>query len=327
MFAKKPYTFRNGKIAPNRVVVPAMASQTADSNGRVTPTTLAHYQKLSASGAGIIFVEYSFVHQSGKAEPNQLGIASDAHGSAAVALASAVKSNGALAGFQIAHAGARTSSAITGSPLMSPSGVVVPTRNKDPEIPSIMSMEQILEWKRWFVDAALRANAAGFDIVELHAAHGYGLGQWLSPITNRRTDEYGSDHRLRLVREIVCEIRQATPDLLISIRIPGNDFLDNGLDNGLDEREMQSFARELETAGADILNVSSGIGGWSKPAAEIDEGFLVPQAAAIQRQVKIPVIGVGGIKSLDFVNRGLEQNDFQFAAIGRAILHGQWDWK
>lgn len=323
MFAKTPYSFRNGRIAPNRIVVPAMASQTADSSGRATPITLAHYQKLSASGAGIIFVEYSFVHQSGKAEPNQLGIASENHKQAAVSLARTIKSNGALAGFQIAHAGARTSSRITGSPLMSPSGIVVPTRNKEPEMPSIMSMEQILDWKKWFVDAALRAYAAGFDIVELHAAHGYGLGQWLSPITNRRTDGYGSQNRLRLLREIVCEIRQAAPDLLVSIRIPGNDFLDNGLD----EREMQTFARELESAGADILNVSSGIGGWSKPAAEIDEGFLVPQAAAIQRQIKIPVIGVGGIKSLDFVNRGIERNAFQFAAIGRAILHGQWDWK
>jgi NADPH2 dehydrogenase len=323
MFARTTYLFRNGKTAPNRIVVPAMASQTADGSGIVTPATIAHYQKLSTSGAGIIFVEYSFVHQSGKAEPNQLGIASDAHKHAAAALASAVKSNGALAGFQIAHAGARTSSAITGSPLMSPSGVVVPTRNKDPEIPAAMSMEQILEWKKWFVDAALRAQGAGFDIVELHAAHGYGLGQWLSPLTNRRTDSYGSQDRLRLVREIVCEIKQTAPDLLISIRIPGNDFLDNGLD----ESEMQSFAQELEKAGADILNVSSGIGGWNKPAAEIDEGFLVPQAAAIQSQVKIPVIGVGGIKSLDFVNRGIERNDFQFAAIGRAILHGQWNWK
>jgi NADPH2 dehydrogenase len=323
MLAKTPFSFRNGKIASNRIVVPAMASQTADANGIVTQTTIAHYEKLSASAAGIIFVEYSFVHQSGKAEPNQLGIASTAHENAAFALADAVKSNGALAGFQIAHAGARTSSAITGSPLMSPSGVVVPTRNKDPETPIVLSKEQILEWKMWFVDAALRAHAAGFDIVELHAAHGYGLGQFLSPLTNRRTDSYGSQDRLRLVREIVCEIKQAAPDLLISVRIPGNDFLDNGLD----ENTMRSFAKELETAGADILNVSSGIGGWNKPAAEIDEGFLVPQAAAIQSQVKIPVIGVGGIKSLDFVNRGIERNDFQFAAIGRAILHGQWNWK
>jgi NADPH2 dehydrogenase len=169
----------------------------------------------------------------------------------------------------------------------------------------------------------LRAQAAGFDLVELHAAHGYGLGQWLSPITNRRADNYGSQDRLRLVREIVCEVKQAAPELLISIRIPGNDFLDNGLD----EVTMQAFAQDLEAAGADILNVSSGIGGWNKPAAAIDEGFLVPQAAAIQSKVTIPVIGVGGIKSLDFVNRGLERKDFQFAAIGRAILHDQWDWK
>ena len=325
MRAKDPFTFRNGKVAPNRIAVPAMASQTADAEGRATPVSVAHYGRLAASGAGIVFVEYSFVHVSGKAEPRQLGVADAAHGESLPALARAIKESGCkgvLAGFQIAHAGGKTTTEVTGGPLQSPSGVVVPARGRQLEVPTVMTPGLVEDWKAWFVGAALRVERAGFDVVELHAAHGYGLNQWLSPLTNLREGPYGAHERNRLLRAIVAGIRQQAPGLLISVRIPGQDFLEGGLQ----EEEMQSFALELEQAGADLINVSSGLGGWNDAAARIAEGFLVPQAAAIQSRVSVPVMGVGGIKSLGYVNGAVTRGDLQFAAVGRAILHDQWSW-
>jgi NADPH2 dehydrogenase len=320
--AKMPFVFRNGKVATNRIFVPAMASKTADETGSATEVTVAHYDRLARSGAGIVFVEYSFVHQSGKAEPRQLGMANEDHQRAAVPIAQTIHKQGSLAGLQIAHAGGKTTTAITGMPLQSPSGVVVPARGRDLEIPVALSEAQIQDWKKWFVDAALRVAGAGFDMVELHGAHGYGLNQWMSPLTNTRSGAYGRHERSRLVCEIVSAIRASVPQLLVSVRLAGRDFLEGGLE----ESDMVIMAQQFVEAGVDVLNVSSGLGGWNTPEAAIEEGFLVPQAAVIQQAVSVPVVGVGGIKTLEFVNQGIKRRSFEFAAVGRAILHGQWRW-
>src|SRR6185437_14332312 len=118
------------------------------------------------------------------------------------------------------------------------------------------------------------AVLAGFDLVELHSAHGYGLNQWLSGITNRRQDEYGGSqkNRNRLLIEIVTAIRAQFPNLLLSVRIPGQDFIEGGLtpEEGVD------LSMQLESAGVSLINVSSGIGGWRRPGGRHGEGYLVP---------------------------------------------------
>jgi NADPH2 dehydrogenase len=318
------FRFKNGLEAKNRIVVPAMASSTADRYGFATSDTVAHYQRLSLSGAGIIFAEYTFVHASGRSENNQLGIDNDLQVSGLKNISRAIKASGALAGIQLTHSGGKSSRELTQGRLMGPSNIPVPVKGEQMEEPTPMTFPDLELWKQSFILAAERAVSAGFDLVELHAAHGYGLNQWLSPITNKREDSYGGalENRLRLLSEILSVIKLNFPNLLLSVRIPGRDFLEDGL-SVIDS--IQS-AKHLEQLGVDLINVSSGIGGWRRPSDRTGEGYLVPEAAAIQGNVEVPVIGVGGIESGGYVDNLICQKTLAFAAIGRAILADPKAW-
>ncbi len=320
----QPLKLRQGKVLPNRVIVPPMASETADSDGFVTDQTLSHYSRLGESKAGLIFVEYSFVHASGKSEEKQLGISNDLHLNGLKALSETIHQQGALAGIQLTHSGGKTESCFTNGPLYSPSGIIVPVKDKLLEQSIEMTLEDIENWKRWFIEASHRASRANFDLIELHSAHGYGLNQWLSPITNIRSDEYGGSvlKNTRLLLEIIRGIKKELPHILISVRIPGQDFLDGGLSS----QDCISIAKLLQDVGVDILNVSSGIGGWRRPRTRSGEGYLVKEATLIQRSVSLPVIGVGGIETGAYIDELLKNNKVSLTAVGRAILKDPEAW-
>jgi NADPH2 dehydrogenase len=186
-----------GRRAANRVVVPPMASETAGADGVATAATVDRYARLASSGAGLVFVEYTFVDWSGRSEPNQLGLTSDGHAAALAPVLAAIKARGAVAGLQLTHCGGKTTRDLTGGVLQGPSDVAVPVKDRVTEPTTPMTPDEIRAWKAAFVAAAERGAALGFDVVELHAAHGYGLNQWLSPVTNRRSDEYGGEHEGR----------------------------------------------------------------------------------------------------------------------------------
>ena len=319
-----PYRFAGGRTARNRVVVPPMASSTADARGNATAATVAHYARLAESGAGIVFVEYAFVHPSGRGEEKQLAAAADENGEGLARVAGAIKRSGALAGLQLVHVGGKTTAALVGAAPMSPSGVRVPVKGWEPDVPAKMSRAEILSWTLWFAAAARRAAAAGFDLVELHAAHGYGLNQWLSPLTNTRTDEYGGSPsgRSRLLLEIVSAIRAAAPGLLLAARLPGQDHMDGGLT----ATEMGGLVSRLEDAGLDLIDVSSGIGGWRRPEGRTGQGYLVDDAARLKPFTALPVIGVGGIETGDFIDEILDARRVDFAAVGRAVLKDPVAW-
>jgi len=215
-----------GKKFRNRVVVPPMASQTADDEGFVSAQTVAHYQRLLAAKAGLLIVEYTFIHLSGRSEQAQLGIQSNAHIQGLSSLARLIRDSGAVAGIQITHSGGKSERRLTRGALNAPSAIATPVKDRQLEIPDAMSISEIELWKTAFVAASDRAVLAGFDLIEVHSAHGYGLNQWLSPLTNRRTDSYGGllENRMRLVREVIAAIRARHPQLLISVRVPGQDL-------------------------------------------------------------------------------------------------------
>lgn len=219
------YIFNTKKVAQNRVVIPPMASQTADSDGFVTQATIDHYQRLGLAQAGLMFVEYSYVHPSGKGEASQLGVDSDEKIEGLTSLVQVIHESGSLAGLQLVHVGGKTTTELTGSALMAPSSIAVPVKGWSPETPIAMTEVDIENWIQWFKAAAVRANQAGFDFIELHAAHGYGLNQWLSPITNQRQDLFGGtiQNRSRLLLNIVKEIKSILPKLLIAVRLPAQD--------------------------------------------------------------------------------------------------------
>jgi NADPH2 dehydrogenase len=319
-----PLKFATGKTARNRVVVPPMASATADADGFATEQTWTHYQNLTKSGAGLVFVEYSFVHQTGKGESNQLGAAHDAQIPGLKKIAQTIQASGALAGLQIVHVGGKTTSEVTGWPLMAPSDIPVPVKGWQPGTPIAMSKDQIALWEDWFVQAAGRAAAAGFDLVELHGAHGYGLNQWLSPLTNQRTDGWGGSilDRSKLLLSIVRGIKARYPQLLLAIRLPASDHFEGGLSI----EEMRTVISCLEFLGVDLIDVSSGIGGWRRPQGRDGEGYLVDDATAIKLSTSLPVIGVGGIETGAFIDQALGQGRIDLAAVGRAILKDPAGW-
>lgn len=318
------YKFKNGASSQNRVVVPPMASQTADKDGFVTENTVEHYGRLAQSRAGLIFVEYSFVHPTGKGEANQLGAYTDAQIPGLTKISSAIHLSSALAGLQLVHVGGKTSTELTGAPLMAPSAIPVPVKGWQPETPTAMTSDQIQDWMDWFVAAAGRAAAANFDLVELHAAHGYGLNQWLSPLTNKRQDSFGGgiEGRSRLLLQIATKIRATYPNLLLAVRLPAQDHMDGGLT----VQEMAWVVSQLELVGTDIIDVSSGIGGWRRPDGRTGQGYLIADAAQLKSHISIPVIGVGGIETGNFIDQILQASKVDLAAVGRAILQDPENW-
>ncbi len=309
----------------NRVVVPAMASGTADVRGFATPATIKHYARLARSGAGIVMVEYSFVEWSGRSEPHQLGADQDEMVPGLAAIARAIHAEGALAILQLTHALGKSERELTGGILLGPSSVPVPVKDRVLEAPVPMAELEITRLMDAFLNAARRANRAGFDGVELHSAHGYGLNQWLSGVTNLRDDQHGGQlaKRLGLLLAIVTAIRAAAPEQLISVRVPGQDFIEGGLSVA----DMKLVARALEAAGVDLMNVSSGLGGWRRPVERRGEGYLVAEATEIQAAVGIPVIGVGGIETGKYIDEALKAGKFSLAAVGRAILKDPLAWR
>lgn len=303
----------------NRVVVPPMASGTATKDGFVTTDTINHYERLAGSRASLVMVEYTYISPDGKSEANQLGIDKDEQIDGLKKLSQAIHNQGAASAIQLTHSGAKSSRSLTNGRLISPSGVKVPTKADELEVPDEVSDADIEEIKKSFLRAAKRAHVAGFNIIELHSAHGYGLNQWLSPITNKRTDIYGGSmkNRSRILLEIINLIKAHIPEVIMSVRIPGQDHFMGGLNH----EDTSALALNLEKTGVDIINVSSGIGGWRRPRSRYGEGYLVDDAEIISRDLSIPVIGVGGIKTPQYINESLNKSRFSLAAVGRVILN------
>ena len=306
------------------MIVPPMASQTANEKGYVTQETLNHYQNLSKSGAGIVMVEYSYVHPSGRGEPNQLGVFSNDHIEGLSQIAKIIKNSNALSILQIVHNGGKSTKKMTGGDLLGPSPISVPTKNGKLETPKELHSEDVLQLQQWYFEAARRGYQAGFDGIELHCAHGYGLNQWLSPITNQRTDQYGGslENRSRFLNNVVTSIKRTFPKKILSVRIPGQDHFDGGLT----QEDMKEVVHSLELNGVDIINVSSGIGGWRRPKGRRGQGYLVDDASAIKLSTNLPIIGVGGIHDGSYIDYALNRKFIDFAAVGRAILENPQKW-
>jgi NADPH2 dehydrogenase len=315
-----PLSF-SGLALRNRIVMPPMWSGQAAPNGAVTSEIVEYHRRRAAAGCGLVIVEHSFIHPSGRHSTTQIGVDTDEMLDGLARLSAAVKAEGAVVCLQISHAGSRSSSAVTLQRPMAPSALRHPYE-PDGEVPEAMTVAQIQEVVAAFGASAARAWKAGFDAVEIHAAHGFLLSEFLSPLTNRRDDQYGGDEerRSRLHLEVLAEVRRALDGRLpVFVRLGAHDETPGGLEIGAATRT----AAKLADAGAGLIDVSGGLCG-SRPAGK-GPGYFVPYARAVKDAVRVPVSVAGGITDAVQADRIVRDGHADLVGIGRAMLNDA-DW-
>jgi len=310
-----------GLTLRNRIAMPPMWSGKATREGLVTDANIEYHRLRAAAGTALVIVEHSFVHPQGRASSTQLGVHDDGCLDGLTKLASAIRSEGAVACLQISHAGARTLSRVTGLPVVAPSSIPV-GRDPGEEAPRALTAGEIGEIVSAFAAAAARAQRAGFDAVELHAAHGFLLSQFLSPLTNHRDDEYGGDHerRSRLPLEVIAAVRrQVGPSFPVFVRLGMHDERPGGLTLS----PACWVASQLAAGGAALIDVSGGLAGSDDPGR--GPGYFVSYAEALKDVVDVPVLVAGGIADPQMADVIIRSRRADIVGIGRAMLEDP-DW-
>ena len=327
-----------GVTARNRIVVSPMCQYSAK-DGHVTDWHLVHLGKFAQGGAGMVFVEATAVEARGRITHGDTGIWDDAQVPGLKRIADFVRSQGALPAMQIAHAGRKSSMArpwYGNAPLTQadidrgdkPWSIVAPCATPlgedwlKPRPLEKRDMEELLDAYR---AATRRAQAAGFEVLEVHAAHGYLLHTFLSPLSNTRSDEYGGSlaNRMRFPLEVVREVRKAWPaDKPLFVRVSSID----DVEGGWSIEDTVTFAKELKRAGADVIDCSSGgiLGSASAPAKTLlprVPGFQLPFSERIKREANIMTMAVGLILDAKMAEEALSAGRADLIAIGREVLH------
>jgi len=285
-------------------------------DGFATDWHLVHLGSRAVGGAALVFTEATAVAAAGRISPQDLGIYDDRHVEALGRIVRFVKGQGAAAGIQLAHAGRKASTA----PPWDGHGAIAPADggwealgptdeafSSSYPVPRALTAAELAAVVSSFRAAAVRARAAGFDVAEIHAAHGYLLHEFLSPLVNTRTDDFGAsyDNRVRLCLEVVAAVRSVWPEQLpLFVRISCTDWKEGGWD----VEQSVELARRLRNHGVDLVDCSSG-GAVADAKIEVGPGYQVPFAARIRREAGIATGAVGLITSAaqaDAIVRGGE---------------------
>lgn len=330
----KSKTFRN------RVVLSPMCQYKAK-DGIISDWHLQHYSRFAFSGLGAAFIEATGVSPEGRIGHGCTGIWSDDHVEGLSKIVKTFNQYDCLSGIQLAHAGRKASflrpwdgaSPITENDKIEPAWQTIgpsaiPINNSSP-VPKEMTIEDINRVKEDFKNAAIRANIAGFDIIEIHGAHGYLLHSFFSPISNMRNDQYGGnfENRIRFAMEIIADIKSVWPEnkplfyRLSSIDAPGQ---------GATIEDNVQFAKSLKIAGVDVIDCSSGgiTGSPVLTKSKIIPGFQVPYSEKIKKEAEISSMAVGAIINADQANEIILNKRADLVAMGRELLADtQWVYK
>jgi 2,4-dienoyl-CoA reductase-like NADH-dependent reductase (Old Yellow Enzyme family)/thioredoxin reductase len=306
---------------PNRVVMPPMGTNLGNSDGTVSAETLAYLKRRAKGAPGLIVTEIAGVHPSGILSPNQLGVYDDRFLPGLRKLVSTVHETGSRIALQIHHAGRENFFLLSQGKAMGPSAI--------PSIvfrmtPREMTPEDIQEIISAFGAAAFRAQETGFDAVEIHCAHGYLLTQFLSTLSNRRTDEYGGatlKERSRFVLEVIREVRHRVgPDFPLSLRIS----MEESIRGGYTAEDMQGILPDMVKAGADIIHASFGThgspAGITQAPPEYGPGFKAWLAQKVKEVVAVPVIAVGRFTDPAQADLVIKNGQADLVAFGRQFL-------
>ncbi|MBO7677772.1 MAG: NADH:flavin oxidoreductase [Erysipelotrichaceae bacterium] len=309
----------NNLTLNNRLVMPPMATSKSD-DGKVSESILEYYDRRAQGGyIGLIITEHSFISRKGQASENQVSVSEDEDIEGLRNLAETIKKDGTKAFVQINHAGLATCNDI----VYGPSETILPSgKNKD-KTTIAMSKEEIGEVVDDFASAALRVKKAGFDGVEIHCAHGYLLNQFYSPLTNKRTDEYGGslENRIRIVLEVIQAVREKVgPDFPVAVRLGACDYCETGstIEDGV------FAAKEFEKAGVNILDISGGFNGFTSKDDSVP-GYFKDASHPIKEAVEVPVILTGGVTDINDAEDLLQKEDADLIGVGRALFN-DCDW-
>lgn len=280
-----------------------------DQSGQVQDWHKVHYPARAVGQVGLIIVEASAVTEQGRISPQDLGIWSDEHITGLRELVKLVQGQGSKIAIQLAHAGRK---AVLDGPIIAPSAIPFNETSKTPEA---MTLEQVKATQQAFIQAARRAQEAGFDALELHGAHGYLINEFLSPLSNHRTDEYGGDrdNRYRFLKEIIDGIRAVWSGPLF-VRISANEYHPEG--NTI--QDFIYFSEQMKAQGVDLIDCSSGaIVPASIPAYP---GYQVPLAEAIKASAGIATGAVGLITSAEQAEEIISSGRADLVLLGRELL-------
>lgn len=315
-----PLTIKSLKLS-NRVVMPPMGTNLGNADGTVSPENLAYLKRRAQGEPGLIITEITGVHPDGIVSPNQLGAYDDRFIPGLKKLTSLVHQAGTRIAMQIHHAGRESFFLLSQGKAIGPSAI--------PSIvfrltPREMTLDDIQEVITAFGSAAARAQEAGFDAVEIHCAHGYLLTQFLSTLSNRRTDEYGGatlKERSRFVREVIAEVRRRVgPVFPISLRISAEE----SIRGGYTADDMQEILPDMVKAGADLIHASFGThgspAGITQAPAEYGPGFNTWLARKVKDVVEVPVIAVGRFTDPRQADLVIGSGDADLVAFGRQFL-------
>ncbi len=304
----------------NRVVMPPMGTNLGNSDGTVSEANLAYIMRRARGGPGLIITEISSVHPSGSAIGNELGSYDDRFIPGLKKIADAVHAVGVKVALQLHHAGRESLYLLQGGKAIAPSAIRSLVFGLTPRE---MTLEEIQETISAFGAAAVRAREAGFDAVEVHGAHGYLLTQFLSALSNKRTDEYGGNlvNRSRFIVEVLKEVRKAVgPHFPISLRLS----VEECIKDGYTFEDIQPILPSLVEAGADILHASLGThgspGGITSAPCEYQPGFNVWRAKKLKEAIGLPVIAVGRFTDPSLANEVIVRGDADLVAFGRQHL-------
>jgi 2,4-dienoyl-CoA reductase-like NADH-dependent reductase (Old Yellow Enzyme family) len=319
----------------NRIAIAPMCQYSAE-EGLATDWHMIHLGHLALSGAGLLIIEATAVTPEGRISPDDLGLWSDEHAAALEPVIKAMRKHSPIKiAIQLGHAGRKASSEVpwqggANIPPDQPRGwqTVAPSSVPHAEgetVPVALDAEGLQRVKEGFVASARRADALGLDAIEVHGAHGYLLHQFLSPLANKRTDEYGGslENRMRFPLEVFDAIRAAvSPEMVVGMRISATDWVEGGWDLG----QSLAFAEALEQRGCQFLHVSSG-GVSPLQKIPVGPGYQIEFAARIRQETSMPVIGVGLITEAKQAETIIQTGQADMVALARAMLYDpRWPW-
>jgi dimethylglycine catabolism A len=314
-----------GLAIRNRIVVAPMTTRLADENGVVTENMIDYYMARVRGGVGLVTVEMASPTRGGRHRRRELGIYDDRFLPGLRWLTAAIHRGGARASIQLGHAGGHTRADICEDTPVAPSAVPHEVFEVSDEtvIPKEMTSVDIEATVAGFAAAAARVEQAGFDCIEIHAAHGYLISQFLNPVENRRTDAYGGalENRARFGLEVVRAVKSAVR-IPVIFRLSADDFFPGGLTSA----ESLQVAIMAAQAGADALHIAAGhyrsrpSGARMIPPMQYPDATFLSYAADIKRAVKVPVIAVGRLGDPAVAREAIETGKADFVALGRTLI-------